>query len=92
MKSYQQGISKLQAIVKGKRIRKLMRTTQVQQLLSTLKEVAKLAHQFHQDILMDNIHKGDIGFHKALYNEVGILFSCYVIDFNLKQLCYMLER
>ncbi|RXG61268.1 hypothetical protein Avbf_18899 [Armadillidium vulgare] len=78
LNSYQQGICKLQAIVKGKRIRKLMRTTQVQQLLSTLKEVAKLAHQFHQDILMDNIHKGDIGFHKALYNETIKYFNCII--------------
>lgn len=60
----------MQAIVRGKRIRTLLKTSEVQGLISTLREVEKLSHQFQQDILTDNVKKADISFHRALFGQV----------------------
>ncbi|XP_042879753.1 uncharacterized protein LOC122258099 isoform X2 [Penaeus japonicus] len=64
------GITLLQACVRRFLIQRLFRTKFVQEQLAILAEIAKLAQQFHRDILTDNIHKGDVDFHKALYNQV----------------------
>lgn len=64
------GITLLQACVRRFLTQRLFRTKFVQEQLAILAEIAKLAQQFHRDILTDNIHKGDVDFHKALYNQV----------------------
>ncbi|XP_042233387.1 serine-rich adhesin for platelets-like isoform X1 [Homarus americanus] len=66
------GIVLLQACVRRYMTQRLLRTKFVQEQLATLAEIAKLAQQFHCDILTDNIHKGDVDFHKALYNQEGL--------------------
>ncbi|KAK7060097.1 hypothetical protein SK128_028148, partial [Halocaridina rubra] len=66
------GITKLQANVRRFLTQRLLRTKFVQEQLSTLSEIAKLAQQFHRDILTDNIQKGDVDFHKTLYNQERI--------------------
>ncbi|XP_076039742.1 uncharacterized protein LOC143024660 isoform X2 [Oratosquilla oratoria] len=63
------GLIRLQANVRRFIIQRLMRTRLIQDQLATLREIAKLATQFHKDILSDNIKKGDVEFHKALYNQ-----------------------
>ncbi|XP_068235388.1 mucin-4-like isoform X2 [Palaemon carinicauda] len=63
------GIIRLQACVRRFLTRRLLRTKFVQEQLATLSEIAKLAQQFHRDILTDNIQKGDVDFHKTLYNQ-----------------------
>lgn len=64
------GITLLQACIRRYMTQRLLRTKFIQEQLATLAEIAKLAKQFHRDILTDNIHKGDVDFHKALYNQV----------------------
>lgn len=66
------GITLLQACVRRFLTQRLFRTKFVQEQLAILAEIAKLAQQFHRDILTDNIHKGDVDFHKALYNQEGM--------------------
>ncbi|KAK8730877.1 hypothetical protein OTU49_007673 [Cherax quadricarinatus] len=66
------GITRLQACVRRYMTQRLLRTKFVQEQLATLAEIAKLAQQFHRDILTDNIHRGDVDFHKALYNQEGM--------------------
>ncbi|XP_066973012.1 myb-like protein X isoform X1 [Macrobrachium rosenbergii] len=63
------GITRLQACVRRYLTQRLLRTKFVQEQLATLSEIAKLAQQFHRDILTDNIQKGDVDFHKTLYNQ-----------------------
>ncbi|XP_064096788.1 uncharacterized protein LOC135208489 isoform X1 [Macrobrachium nipponense] len=66
------GITRLQACVRRYLTQRLLRTKFVQEQLATLSEIAKLAQQFHRDILTDNIQKGDVDFHKTLYNQERI--------------------
>ncbi|KAF2359143.1 hypothetical protein FHG87_010099 [Trinorchestia longiramus] len=70
-----QGLTKLQAAVRGRHVRQLLRCSAVQQHILTLAEVNKLAAQFHRDILADNVNKGDIDFHRALYQQEQVARS-----------------
>ncbi|XP_047739831.1 uncharacterized protein LOC108667899 isoform X2 [Hyalella azteca] len=69
------GVTLLQAVVRGRHVRRLLRCGAVQQHIATLEEVNKLAAQFHRDILADNINKGDIDFHRALYQQEQVARS-----------------
>ncbi|XP_071522512.1 uncharacterized protein [Panulirus ornatus] len=69
---FMRGITRLQACIRRYMTQRLLRTKFIQEQLATLAEIAKLAQQFHRDILTDNIHKGDVDFHKALYNQEGL--------------------
>ncbi|XP_045592918.1 serine-rich adhesin for platelets isoform X2 [Procambarus clarkii] len=66
------GIIRLQACIRRYMTQRLLRTKFVEEQLATLAEIAKLAQQFRRDILTDNIHKGDVDFHKALYNQEAL--------------------
>lgn len=66
------GLVKLQACVRRFLIKRLLQTKFVKEQLATLAEIANVAAQFHRDILTDNIHKGDVDFHKALYNQEAL--------------------
>ena len=64
------GLCRIQACIRGQIIRRLIATRFIQDQLAILAEVEKLASQFHRDILTDNIRKGDVSFHRALYLQV----------------------
>ena len=76
------GVTRLQAVVRGRHVRRLLACHVVQQHIATLAEVKKLATQFHRDILADNIKKGDIDFHRALFHQVCVA-ECTLIYLNL---------
>ncbi|CAL4093485.1 unnamed protein product [Meganyctiphanes norvegica] len=66
------GLIRLQACVRRFLIKRLLQTKFVKEQLATLAEIANVAAQFHRDILTDNIHKGDVDFHKALYTQEAL--------------------
>ena len=81
------GIVRCQAIIRGRRVRKLLRCKVVLQHISTIAEVHKLAKQFHQDVLANNVDKGDMEFHRALCHQVRFSQYLFNIDFSLDELC-----
>ncbi|XP_045107461.1 uncharacterized protein LOC123502291 isoform X3 [Portunus trituberculatus] len=66
------GLVRLQASVRRWLTARLLRTRLVQEQVATLAEIAKLARQFHRDIVADNLHRGDVELHKALYKQEGL--------------------
>ncbi|KAK8373599.1 hypothetical protein O3P69_015560, partial [Scylla paramamosain] len=66
------GLVRLQACVRRWLTARLLRTRLVQEQVATLAEIAKLARQFHRDIVADNLHRGDVELHKALYKQEGL--------------------
>lgn len=66
------GLVRLQACIRRQLTQRLLHTRLVQEQVATLAEIAKLARQFHRDIVSDNLRRGDIQLHKALYKQEGL--------------------
>ena len=69
---------RLQARYRGRTLRRLIRTTKIQQILETLNEIDKMARRFRQDIVKENqLTKGDRSFHQSLVSQVNMYAAAF---------------